>query len=282
MGFPPLLWRSVDVELVQDDDTVAVVTLLRPLWWLEATGARVGGSIRLEAAEAGLRGWARILDIRADVTVDSRRLGPGKAVVIGTIVHQGARVIELVLNGDRSEPLGVTPAHPLYSADRQAWVPAGEVQVGERLQTHQGSTATVTEVLDEGRRETVYNLEVHRAQSYFAGPQRLLAHNTGFDCSKALGKNLQDKGISGSGRLRGYNQAASDLPGGLDGAKKAFRDLTGRSPKIDDLKSRNPTDAYIEAGKIEVHFRPSSKTGTPALEVIDHVNKTFEKIHFNP
>ena len=184
-GVFPLLWRSVDVELVKDDATVAVVTLLRPLWWLEVTGARVGGSIRLEAAEAELSGWARILDIRADVTVDSRRLGPGKAVVIGTIMHRGARVIELVLDGDRSESLGVTPAHPLYSADRQAWVPAGEVQVGEGIETHEGSTATVTEVLDEGRRETVYNLEVHRAQSYYVGPQKLLAHNTGLKCLDA-------------------------------------------------------------------------------------------------
>ena len=255
----PLLWRSVDVELVQDDDdTVAVVTLLRPLWWLEATGARVGGSIRLDAAEAGLSGWARILDIRADVTIDSRRLEPGKAVVIGTIVHQGARVIELVLDGDHSDPLGLTPAHPLYSADRQTWVPAGEVQVGERLQRHEGSTARVTEIVDEGRRETVYNLEVHRARSYYVGARRVLAHNTGINkCNFAeqfsgknngeIGKMLRDSGATAK---------LKNLFGvGKDNADKALGNIKqGNIPDhglgLDDMKAYHElARRAIESGK---------------------------------
>ena len=120
------------------------------------------------------------------MSVDSRHLKPNTALVLGTIRHEDARILELVLEGEESAPLGVTPAHPLYSADRGQWVPAGEVQVGERLWTHHGSIATVTEVLDERRRETVYNLEVHRAQSYFVGPQRLLAHNTDLDDCKVI------------------------------------------------------------------------------------------------
>ena len=186
----PPLWRRVDALLQRPEGDVARIALIRPLWWLERTGARPGAQVLLQAKEAGLTGRATILSVRDEVSVDSRHLKPHTALVLGTIRHEDARILELVLEGEESAPLGVTPAHPLYSADRGQWVPAGEVQVGERLWTHHGSIATVTEVLDERRRETVYNLEVHRAQSYFVGPQRLLAHNTDLDdCNITVQRN---------------------------------------------------------------------------------------------
>ena len=87
--------------------------MLRPLWWIELTGAEEGGT--LEAEEAGLIGKAKILSLRDDVRV-RRKLKPGGALVIGTIKHQGARVIELVIYDNPAQALGVTPPHPLFSS----------------------------------------------------------------------------------------------------------------------------------------------------------------------
>lgn len=184
----PLLWRSLKLELTQEDGSVALLSMLRPLWWIEITGAKEGGTVWLESEEAGLSGQAKILSLRDDVTIDSRKLGPNAAPVIGTIKHQNAHIIELMINGDQDQKLGVTPSHPLYSADREDWVPAGEFRIGERIKTEGGSVAKVTAILDEGRRETVYNLEIHRAESYYVGEQRMLAHNTGLDdCGLTVG-----------------------------------------------------------------------------------------------
>ena len=183
----PALWRRLELELERPDGSLAEVELIRPLWWLDQTGAAQGGTINLEVTEAGLAGRARVVSLSDDVTVDSRTAYG--AIVTATIRHENASVIELVLEGDETDPLGVTPNHPLYSADRDAWVPAGEFEVGERVETQDGVTATVTSIRDEGRRETVYNLEVHRAQTYYVGEQKLLAHNT---CAEIVLENVQD------------------------------------------------------------------------------------------
>ena len=70
----PALWRRLGtLELERPDGSLAEVELIRPLWWLEQTGAAQGGTIHLEVTEAGLAGRkARILSLSDDVTVDSR------------------------------------------------------------------------------------------------------------------------------------------------------------------------------------------------------------------
>ena len=112
----PRLWRSLDVRLAQPDGAVASIQMLRPLWWLEQTGAQEGGTINLEVTEAGLAGNARVLSIRDDVTADSRQTK--SSLVIGKIRHEHASVLEMVVDGSEAHPLGVTPNHPLFSADR--------------------------------------------------------------------------------------------------------------------------------------------------------------------
>ncbi len=52
------------------------------------------------------------------------------------------------------------------------------MKVGEGIETLRGASATVTRVVPSPRTESVYNLEVHRAKSYYVASQALLAHNT--------------------------------------------------------------------------------------------------------
>ena len=59
----PPLWRRVDALLQRPEGDVARIALIRPLWWLERTGARPGAQVLLHAKEAGLSGRATILSV---------------------------------------------------------------------------------------------------------------------------------------------------------------------------------------------------------------------------
>ena len=236
----PALWRRLELVLERPDGSLAEVELIRPLWWLEQTGAAQGSTIHLEVTEAGLAGRARVVSLSEDVTVDSRTAYG--AIVTATIRHENASVIELVLDGDEVEALGVTQSHPLYSADRGVWIAAGEFEIGERVETQHGVPVTVTAVRDEGRRDAVYNLEVHRAQSYYVGPKRLWAHNTGLEC-EAVQNAVPEHGVfhvdpAGNviptpkgGRITGSPDGRFIQARNADGTPTGIRKDGGHSPR---------------------------------------------------
>ena len=178
----PDTWRSLDLTLEKPDGSRASVQLLRPLWWLEQTGAREGGIVDLTMREMGLAGNATINKIRP-CTADSRDAKPGTQIVIGKIRHENAIVWDLVFDNDAAHPLGVTANHPIYSADRDDWVPAGEIEIGEHVRTRFG-TAKLTGKSQRPGRHEVYNIEVHRAHNYYVSQFGILAHNTGLDCGQ--------------------------------------------------------------------------------------------------
>ena len=130
--------------------------------------------------EVGIEGIARVTWI-GPCEVDSRENTAGSEIVIGTIKHENATVLNLVFNNDTGNPLGVTANHPIYSHDRDGWYPAGDLKIGEQVQTVDG-TATLTSRSEDPEKKTVYNLEVHRAHTYYVSQFGILAHNTGIGC----------------------------------------------------------------------------------------------------
>lgn len=177
------LWRSLEIEMPKPDGTIAELSVLRPLWWIEQTGAKAGGTIDLGMQEIGVSGEARVLKI-GPCEVDSRDNPKGTNIVTGTINHQNAEAWDLVFNNNTDDPLGVTANHPIYSFDRDDWVPAGELRINEKVRTIDG-TATLTSKSKRPGRETVYNLEVHRSHAYHVSQLGILAHNNNIiDCTK--------------------------------------------------------------------------------------------------
>ncbi|MCP4594564.1 MAG: hypothetical protein GY842_27855, partial [bacterium] len=71
---------------------------------------------------------------------------------------------------------GATATHPFWSLDRQAFVPAGDLTVGERIATLRGETHVVS-MTPHGAPETVYNLEVWGEHVYHVGRLAALVHN---------------------------------------------------------------------------------------------------------
>jgi hypothetical protein len=73
------------------DGSIAELSVIRPQWWLQWTGAAVGGSIDIGLHEIGLSGEATVLAI-GPCDVDSRETRPGMSIVTGTIRHRNATV----------------------------------------------------------------------------------------------------------------------------------------------------------------------------------------------
>ena len=172
----PETWRSINLEIRKADGSIARVDLLRPLWWLEEAGAKVGGTIYLSMPEMGIDGDARVLKIEPNTT-DSRKAGSGSRVVTGTFVHENAVLLDLYFNYNSNESLGVTPNHPIWSQTRNGWVQARNLEVGEYVKTREG-VARLTGRKQRAGRHTVYNLEVHKDHTYFVSGLKILVHNT--------------------------------------------------------------------------------------------------------
>jgi hypothetical protein len=183
--YHPLLWRSVDMSLKKPDGSVAKVSATRPLWWFGITKAKEGETVPLDIHEAGISGMATVHKITSLADKPFEPPTPGYHPVIGTIKHLNAKVIELTFQGEESEPLGVTPNHPLWSDDRSEWIPAGELRIGEMVATTKTSARLLRRQAKLGL-HTVYNIEVHRTHAYHVGKLGLMAHNTGLECERIM------------------------------------------------------------------------------------------------
>lgn len=167
-------WREVDLEMAVRTPAgpdYLEIRLLRPEEWIRRYAAQVGSVIQVNLDDLNVAGPAHVSRIG-----QAGAIGPGtRCPVTGWVRHLSRDVVELELN-DAASPLLVTRHHRLFSADRDAWVQAGEIRPSERLVTRSG---TVRAQVRGGRTKPaeVFNLEVFSAHQYFVGEQRVLAHN---------------------------------------------------------------------------------------------------------
>jgi hypothetical protein len=102
--------------------------------------------------------------------------GPGRTVT-GTFAHSAADVLDLEIEG-LDTPLGCTANHPFWSADRQDFVPAGSLTIGEHLRTESGTLRQVTRITPRrGPPVPVFNLEVDAEHVYYVSTAGVLVHN---------------------------------------------------------------------------------------------------------
>jgi len=107
--------------------------------------------------------------------VPRQRLGAyaGGVVGVGPNARGDLRVAGQVLR--------TTGEHPFWVENRQSWLPAGELKVGDLLRTCCGSLVAVEEVEDSGQVETVYNWRIADYHTYYVsaieGGVSIWAHN---------------------------------------------------------------------------------------------------------
>lgn len=257
----PALWRFFQLKMPKPDGSIAELSVCRPLWWQQETGAKLNSTIDLGLQEIGISGEADVLAITA-CDVDSRDNPKRRNIVTGKIKHHNAEVWDLVFNNKAADPLGVTANHPIYSFDRNDWVPAGELDIEEKVQTING-TATLTSKSKRPGRETVYNLEVHRSHAYQVSQLGILAHNSSvLDCSGILKPGGAKIGVPGSSdRIR-------IVKGGLKDAEDMFLDLAikGKGKDVTPKGFDGMVVQFPDGGKI--HFRPTSTSGPTTIDVL--------------
>jgi hypothetical protein len=80
------------------------------------------------------------------------------------------------MQGSQSS-IGVTPNHPFWSEDQQAFIPVGELSSGDSLRSGLGKQRVIASIKPGKKQEVVYNLEVHTEHAYLVGEAGILVHN---------------------------------------------------------------------------------------------------------
>jgi hypothetical protein len=88
-------------------------------------------------------------------------------------VHDDPVIVNLTLDGERVQ---TTPEHPFYTQER-GWLPAAELKPGVHVRQADGGVGEVggLEIVSQG--QTMYNLTVAEAHTYFVGEHHWLVHN---------------------------------------------------------------------------------------------------------
>ncbi|MDP1560663.1 MAG: polymorphic toxin-type HINT domain-containing protein [Pirellulaceae bacterium] len=218
------IWRTLVLELPKAAGGVLEITMPRPLEWLEGHQAQVGRSIHLDMSELGATGQAKVLGIYPCPAIQE---GPGQ-VVTATFAHPATHQILNVTIGDGpdAETIGVTETHPFWSVKHNAFVPIGQLSVGDEVLTLHGQTKRIETLLPRpGPAEKVYNLEVHGEHTYFVGHQQLLVHNN-YIVPRHFSET--DDGVRLFKDAMSYRR---QLPGSVD--SKAYRNIVTADVIID-------------------------------------------------
>jgi hypothetical protein len=153
----------------EHDGDVWDVELLRTQSWFERE-VLLDHTFVLEISDT-LTAQARVLDVQpAFLDADA----PG-SLVTGRFDHTSHNVYELVFEGSDAV-VRTTGDHPFYSADRASFVPAVQLELGERVEVANGTLRLVSTRALEGTYR-VYNLEVAGAHEYLVTSDGYRVHN---------------------------------------------------------------------------------------------------------
>jgi hypothetical protein len=153
--------------------------------------AKIGNSIAHHLKELGIEGNYTIIASDKNITADSTfvKTSEGKKelrAIIGKFKRYGAEIWDYTFSNS-TIPIGSTPNHPFYSLDRRGYIPIGDMRLGERLQTYDGSPCSLVSKSKRPKGDFVYNLEIEGVHNYWVGsPQAsnekdmLLVHNSCF------------------------------------------------------------------------------------------------------
>ncbi len=194
----PETHRVIRLEMIQHE-ALYELSFVRSLTWLQEQNAQAGESIPFVMEEMGLNALARVISIEPCPEIEPDD-GTGRMVVTGTMKHLAGNVLEIQTEGD-AEPLGVTGTHPIWSVDRQDFVVASQLEIGESLEQADGTVTQITRITPtRGPPVMVYNLEIDAEHVFRVGDDGVLVHNS---CPNTVPGAPKNPGRSGKqARLR--------------------------------------------------------------------------------
>ena len=81
---------------------------------------------------------------------------------------------EIISLDIETEKLQCTPLHRFYTGK---WVPAKELNVGDRIMDIKGEWKELKAMNKEAKNQTVHNFQVNTNHNYFVGKTAILVHN---------------------------------------------------------------------------------------------------------
>nr|WP_281167514.1 polymorphic toxin-type HINT domain-containing protein [Actinopolyspora mortivallis] len=111
--------------------------------------------------------------------------------VTATITGEGEKhLVEVTVDvdgdrGDATESVTATGEHPFWVPDRDEWVQAQDLQVGDRVRTAEGEQRLVTSIRTWTALQRVHNLTVDDTHTYYValdGQDESLVHNSNTQC----------------------------------------------------------------------------------------------------
>ncbi|MER7415912.1 polymorphic toxin-type HINT domain-containing protein [Micromonospora peucetia] len=155
-----------------------------------ATGNSFTGDTLVRMADGSTKPISKVDVGEKVLSTDPTTGRAGAFAVTAVIVGEGRKeLVEVEVDtdgpsGSASASVTATEGHPFWSPERDTWVEAGDLAVGDRLQTSTGGTGTVLATRERTERERVYNLTVDTTHTFYvlAGELDLLVHNTDAGC----------------------------------------------------------------------------------------------------
>jgi hypothetical protein len=166
----------VSITVERSDGGIVDAEIIRPRSWILESGLCAGRMLPLNLPELEVSGLALVTAID-----DCPPIADGEgSVVTARFVTREVHVVASVdvLGADGTvETITGTTIHPVWSVDRQEWVPLSELAEAETLQGLDGLAVVLSVTLSRVS-QPVYNIEVHGEHVYQVGELGLLVHNT--------------------------------------------------------------------------------------------------------
>ena len=215
-------WARVSFLIVRDDLSVVEAEFIRPRAWIESLGLVKGARLDLAVPELEIDGLAEVTAVRDCPPIAE---GEGRVVTGRFVTREAINVVTVRLaNGTE---IRATDVHPVWSVDREEWVPAGELQPGEQVDTLAGPVAVASVERLESRVD-VHNIEVHGEHVFRVTADGVLVHNaclkSQFYALSAQGTELHNAAqlYRNAARLGSFrNVATADVS--IDGVRRIVR-----------------------------------------------------------
>jgi hypothetical protein len=217
-----------------------------------------GGKKRADAIQVGDRLWARD---------EFDPAGPLALKEVEEVFVRSAPLWNLHVAGQR---LKTTAEHPFYVVG-QGWVPAGMLQIGDRLLTQDGRAVPVEGVAPSGQRVTVYNWRIAEYHTYYVSAAEtspsLWAHNADYN----VGAGASEAPTTSRLPWTSWQNATKVTVGGREYAQIGGRLYTQHAvermmPSGLSGYGRSIAPAYVEE---------AIRTGTTTTQVVDGVTRTI-------
>ena len=204
-------WAKLSITVERNDGGIVDAGMIRPSSWILRNGICAGRMLPFNLPELEVSGLALVTAID-----DCPPIADGEgSVVTARFVTREVHVVASVdvLGADGTvETITGTTIHPVWSVDRQEWVPLAELTDGETLQGLDG-LAVVLSVSLSRVSQPVYNIEVHGEHVYQVGELGVLVHNVKGGCSSNWRKKAGEMGRRslGSSARRNWHQTRQSV-----------------------------------------------------------------------